>query len=141
MTVNLKISLIRSYKYFVIFLVVVSYCLFSQLFFNPFNVRFGGITEKMNPYNPMVFFTTSYVFILKDNSEYLLSFKDFYPEYFPFYIRGSFKYFYFRYPKLENDIAKAMCRYSDEKLNISPTALLVKIESTTGIKVKRYSCL
>ena len=106
-------------------------------------ISFGGLGVHLDPYNikRIPKFATQYY--LQDDKENILkqlSYID-YPFIFPLSIRGSFKYFYYRFPLLEEDVSQDFCSFLKDYHYENFSAINIQYELFNGQQVtKRYSC-
>ena len=103
----------------------------------------GGLAVKMNPYNLSSLGQTKKMSILFENPNIgELQFSQIqYEPFFPLSVKGSFKYFYYRFPDLEMQVSDNLCKFIEREYKSKAKEIQVyTLNNTIRIMHKRYIC-
>ena len=129
---------------YVVFLLVF---LFSFKIFEIENTfkwyAWGGLALKMNHYNlSAINIPKKMLVTTKDLALKQIHFNQFeYDFFFPLSIRGSFKYFYYRFPEIEEQTSLKICNFIKKEHEVEPEEIQIySIKENVKTIHKRFVC-
>jgi hypothetical protein len=145
MLTTFQLAIVKIRKNFVVILFFIF--LFSFKVFELENTfgwyAWGGLAVKMNPYNLHSINVPKKIMVtINDIKKSEIQFNQFkYDLLFPLSVKGSFKYFHYRFPDIEEQTSLKLCYFVKKEYGLEPREVQVySINKSLKTIHKRYFC-